>query len=112
MRHLPHARPQVKDRLTVAPKTLSYLETGLVSYQGFPAGKTKQGPSKQPVQIYRLQEPLVLGKFIKWSSNAGEALAAVRALHQQSATIRDASEGCVRHGFGACCGCSPCIVPR
>ena len=47
----------------------------MVSYQGIPSGTVSGTVQKEPTTIFRLQQQLVLGKFIKWSSNAGEALA-------------------------------------
>lgn len=57
-------------KLTPPPKTLSYLETSLVSYQDTPSGGTKK---QDPATIFRLMEPLVPGKFRKWTNNGGEA---------------------------------------
>ena len=66
---------QVESKLSAPPKTLSYLETCLVSYQGIPSGTVSGTAQREPSTMFRLQEPLVMGNFVKWSSNAGEALA-------------------------------------
>jgi len=62
---------EVESKLSAPPKTLSYLETCLVSYQGIPSGTVSGTAQREPSTMFRLQEPLVMGNFVKWSSNAG-----------------------------------------
>ena len=67
---------QVKDKLSAEPRRLAYLPTCLVKYQSFASGHVNGvSVGTKPITIFRLQEPLVMGNFVKWSSNAGEALA-------------------------------------
>jgi len=59
-------------------KKLRYLDTKMVHYLDKPVGdkgrgkgKGKGGGVEEDCSIFRLMEPLILGTFTKWSSNAG-----------------------------------------
>jgi len=63
----------VKDKLPADMKVgkIKFLDTKMVSYTDKPVGDGKKGKDKEHCQIFRLMEPLILGTFTKWNSNAG-----------------------------------------